>query len=443
MRTAQEDSEDAEQTRNIVAAVLAESDRAQGDGSTEPEHELERALEEAMQGGEGVPLDDIERELMRDSDAEDAPEELEDGGAGGVAGGEADNGGGTGGGSELSEYEKERRENMKHNEQRLRELGLLDDPLVPPRPRPAPAQPRPPPRAPDGPRRESSRLQERPRKRYFEAEHSDDDDDLREQEAGENEPGQTLFEYAISRGNAKSLGCDGPENCERDGYLMAKQVLAERQQPTATNSVLGMRKTSFDVNGGDGGSYRLESLLANAPAAEDRFQLLNRLLLPDGRPAMESFVDTLCVIDPSVTPPRGVYFESFGRELAAWTDWFYAEEGKGTLFLRYVTAADARRKHLPSMAIEETSVDFLYVVLVCAGSGTGFGKTLVNIAERFAVQLGVSFVVLAALPHVVSYYFKLGFGLVDRSGNPIDAAPWLELDEAGRARLYPERKVRV
>jgi len=61
MRTAQEDSEDAEQTRNIVAAVLAESDRAQGGSSTEPEDELERALEEAMQDTQSD--DELEREL--------------------------------------------------------------------------------------------------------------------------------------------------------------------------------------------------------------------------------------------------------------------------------------------------------------------------------------------------------------------------------------------
>lgn len=61
MRTAQEDSEDAEQTRDIVAAVLAESDRAQGGSSTEPEDELERALEEAMQDTQSD--DELEREL--------------------------------------------------------------------------------------------------------------------------------------------------------------------------------------------------------------------------------------------------------------------------------------------------------------------------------------------------------------------------------------------
>ena len=83
------------------------------------------------------------------------------------------------------------------------------------------------------------------------------------------------------------------------------------------------------------------------------------------------------------------------------------------------------------------------MVLVCAGSGTGFGTTLVDIAERFAVRLGVRFVVLSALPHVVSYYYKLGFMLADRDGNPIDTTPWVGVDETGRKRLFPERKIHV
>jgi hypothetical protein len=90
-----------------------------------------------------------------------------------------------------------------------------------------------------------------------------------------------------------------------------------------------------------------------------------------------------------------------------------------------------------------SEVDFLYVVLVCAGSGTGFGTTLVDIAERFAVQLGVPFVVLSALPHVVSYYYKLGFMLADRDGSPSDATPWVGVDKTGRKRLFPERRIHV
>jgi len=52
LRTAQEDSDDAELTREIVEAVADESSHAQGDGSTESDDELERELEEALREGE-------------------------------------------------------------------------------------------------------------------------------------------------------------------------------------------------------------------------------------------------------------------------------------------------------------------------------------------------------------------------------------------------------
>ena len=123
-------------------------------------------------------LQDIQRMLMDDSGDEGAVEadhENNEGGSGG--------GGGAlpAGGSELSEYERERYlENIARNKARLQELGL-DDPIVPHRPRPAPKQPRPP-RAPDGHRRESSRLQGGPRPRYADAEKSDEEDDDGEEE---------------------------------------------------------------------------------------------------------------------------------------------------------------------------------------------------------------------------------------------------------------------
>ena len=82
----------------------------------------------------------------------------------------------------------------------------------------------------------------------------------------------------------------------------------------------------------------------------------------------------------------------------------------------------------------------MYVVLVCAGSGTGFGKTLVAVAERFALTLGLKFVVLSALPHVVGYYHRLGFKFVDHTGQEIDVAPWLGADDTGRQRLYPDTR---
>ena len=277
--------------------------------------------------------------------------------------------------------------------------------------------------------------------------------DLPMSDDGDPQEGITLFEHVIQHGGAKRRGCTkagmpadpDPVNCGRDGYLMAK-CITESSLTSASNgsTVQQMRMSSHDVTGSNGKTYRMESLLLGAPGAEDRFQKLNRMVLADGSSlAMEAFVDNLCIIDPDVMPPYGINFSSFGKELANWTDWYYLEEGKGSLFLRYVTPADAKAKHLPVMEGAAGGA-FLYVILVCAGKGTGVGKQLVEAAERFAILLGLNCVVLSALPHVASYYFKLGYTFVNQAGVTIDVAPWLGMDEnTRRQRLYPARKVQL
>jgi hypothetical protein len=179
LRSVVGNSEDAQDTRRVVDAVIqASGTYSTSDSDDELAEELEREME-AEEGdgagpseGGGMALQDIQRILMDDSGDEDAAEadhENDEGGSGG------DGGALPAGGSELSEYEKERQEKIARNKARLQELGL-DDPLVPPRPRPAPKQPRPP-RAPDGPRRESNRLQGVPRPRYADMEKSDEEED--------------------------------------------------------------------------------------------------------------------------------------------------------------------------------------------------------------------------------------------------------------------------
>ena len=92
LRTAQEDTEDAALTRGVVAAVVGESNGAQGTAATESDDEIERELEAALagDGGEGqagsssqggaearggggaepggMSLEEMEEFLMRDDD---------------------------------------------------------------------------------------------------------------------------------------------------------------------------------------------------------------------------------------------------------------------------------------------------------------------------------------------------------------------------------------
>lgn len=255
----------------------------------------------------------------------------------------------------------------------------------------------------------------------------------------------TLFEYLIAHGGAKQPRCTqpgapgdpDPRNCGTDGYLMIKQITANASVPTCPTQVMAMRRTSYELSFRDRTMCKLTSLLDGATSADQRWRKLHMMRQPDGSPSMTAFVDRLCIFDHDVTPPRGISFDDFGRELANWTDWFYAEEGRGSLFLRYVTPTDAQRKHLPAV---HGTAGYLYIILVCAGKGTGMGQALVDIAERFGLLLGVTHIVLSALPHVLSYYWKLGYGFVTREGTLLDGRPWVGTDSKGRPRLLPETR---
>ena len=83
LRTAQDGSEDAEQTRELVAAIVEESDEAR-----------DREAESTEGGGPSVSLDDIQHALMDDSEED---EEGDSGAGPSAAGGE---GGGAGSSTE-------------------------------------------------------------------------------------------------------------------------------------------------------------------------------------------------------------------------------------------------------------------------------------------------------------------------------------------------------
>ena len=63
---------------------------------------------------------------------------------------------------------------------------------------------------------------------------------------------------------------------------------------------------------------------------------------------------------------------------------------------------------------------------------------LIEVAERFAILLGVQHVVLSSLPHVLPYYYKLGFSFIDHESNRIDVSQWVVTDESGKEQLYPD-----
>ena len=97
--------------------------------------------------------------------------------------------------------------------------------------------------------------------------------------------------------------------------------------------------------------------------------------------------------------------------------------------------------------------DFLYVIVVCAGSGKSggagaprFGATMLKAVHGLAEQLGVRRVVLSALPVVVSYYhYTMEYDLVTRSGRSLsyfEARPEHDPYRVGKfLDLYSARKL--
>ena len=78
LRSVQGDSEDAQETRAVISAVMRASgaDGSSDDSDDEMAAQLEREMGEE-EGGDGSSLDDVQRELMRDSDVEDALDDFE------------------------------------------------------------------------------------------------------------------------------------------------------------------------------------------------------------------------------------------------------------------------------------------------------------------------------------------------------------------------------
>ena len=203
LRSIQGDSDDANDTRRVVSAVMF----ASGAGGSESDEEMAEQLEREMQedeGGDGtgpsqladgMSLDEIERELMRDSDVEDSLDESirqveSDENGGGPAAGS--NQGGTSSGGEAGpskEYESQRDESVQRNQAHLRKLGLLVNPMVPAaRPSSAPRQRRLP-RAPQEPTRVSDRQRGKAKPTYSEEQ---TDKELEEQLASDGEGGESL-----------------------------------------------------------------------------------------------------------------------------------------------------------------------------------------------------------------------------------------------------------
>eukprot|EP00966_Prymnesium_polylepis_P226226 5232928-Prymnesium_polylepis.1 len=234
---------------------MQESGAYSTESDEELEAELERALEEEegdvggagpSQGGGGVPLalEAVQHTLMADSDATDegavrVERENDEGGSGAGVGVSS-------GGDGLSEYERQRRQNIERNEARLREMGLLNDPLIPSRPPPPPRQPRPPPRVQaDGPQRASGRIQGLPRPPYADIANSDEEKDSEEEEEEEDETPQQGQEDGPPSQQIPRRSTRVVDNSERESFSEQTRAAIRAALATATLQGTGLELVQF------------------------------------------------------------------------------------------------------------------------------------------------------------------------------------------------------
>ena len=90
---------------------------------------------------------------------------------------------------------------------------------------------------------------------------------------------------------------------------------------------------------------------------------------------------------------------------------------------------------------------YLYIALVCAAGGAGYGKHLMKVAEAASRMLGCDGVALASLSNSAGFYYNLGYRFVSKQdGTPLDVSDWTEQVKLADGRLFktmlrPERDV--
>ena len=255
----------------------------------------------------------------------------------------------------------------------------------------------------------------------------------------------TLFEHVALHGGGKQKchthkepilthdDADVSRNCAVDGYLMFKSV------PGAVESPSEYSGTFIDLVA-DGQSVQLKPLLKRTRSKADRendFEYRHLQWIRNTFPLVCDRGQGL----PSVT------WESYGKELARITEWYYLDEAgqRGHLFVQLLDTPQHKLKmHMPTGGVFKGR--YLYIALVCAAGGTGYGKYLMKVAEAASRMLGCDGVALASLSNSAGFYYSLGYEFVSKlDGMPLDVSAWTEqvrlADGRLKTMLRPERDV--
>lgn len=253
----------------------------------------------------------------------------------------------------------------------------------------------------------------------------------------------TVFEHLVERQTGKTKGCNkhqprmpdpdkdkaayeraAEDNCAVDGYLMYKPVARDAAAAGALpkGSYLGR---SLVVNMGEG--FR-EVLVPMGRRSTSTTSRLKKFWF-DNSKWVEGVFEPMCARgkDAQGNDLGTVDWDAYKEELVASTDWYYLDpDERGQLFIQLLDTPEFKEAmHMPTTGAFEGR--YLYIALVCARAGTGFGLRLMAMAEAACRALGCTGVALATLSNSAEFYLSQGFEFMSREeGRPVDVTPWLE-----------------
>jgi len=251
-----------------------------------------------------------------------------------------------------------------------------------------------------------------------------------------------LFEHVAQRGGGKNACTTHSEdyskknnnkadfNCAIDGYLMFRSI-----EGAAAPSNYSGKEITVQV---EGVPVALQPLLSRARAAADRKSDFERR-------HVDWIRNTFPLVCERGAGLEAVTWDDYGKELAKITEWYLLDEAqkRGHLFLQlFDTLPHKQKMHMPADGV--FSGRYMYVALVCAVGGVGYGKYLMKVAEAACRVLGCEGIALASLSNSAGFYYSLGFKFVSKvGGQELDVSAWTELveqpDGSVKTRLLPER----
>jgi GNAT superfamily N-acetyltransferase len=266
---------------------------------------------------------------------------------------------------------------------------------------------------------------------------------------GSGEGGKLLFNHVSLLGGgkdeckkhvepfkAKSPDAVKTNNCAINGYLMFKAIEGARKEideKTGTKNDLNYRGKLVNLKVEET-TVVMNPLLIRSSAAKDRhfeFEFHNKEWIEKSFPLICSRGKHL----------DAVTWEDYGEELAKITEWYFldTENGRGHLFVQLLDTP--KHKGDMNMPIEGAfGGRYLYIALVCASGGMGYGKYLMKVAEAMSRALGCDGIALASLSNSAGFYYSLGYRFMNKmDGMPIDVSAWThrgeEASKEGRFKL--------